>query len=394
MATITYDRVGKTYHNGVNAVLDMSLSVADGEFMVLVGPSGCGKSTTLRMGAGLEAITQGEIRIDSDIVNNLSPRERDIAMVFQNHALYPHMTVRENMSFVLLVQKLSDGEIRRRVLQAAELLEITPFLDRRPATLSGGQCQRVAMGRAIVRQPKVFLMDEPLSDLDAALRVQTRAEISALQRQLGVTTIYVTHDQAEALTMGDRVAVMQAGRLMQCAPPQELYDLPANLFVAGFIGSPKMNILRATLHRQPGGDIHLRFGGDRLILDAQIVRSRPALRSRPNGPITVGLRPEAFSAARESSPLNTIEVETVGVEMLGSETLIHFVAPQEIGAYNQELDPFRYIERQTSPIARFGAHLLCARLIPPIRLRVGSSLRLSIDPRRLYFFDDNGDILV
>ena len=249
MANITYDQMRKVYPDGTEAIPGFDLDVEDGEFMVFVGPSGCGKSTALRMTAGLEEITGGRIYIGDDVVNGKSPQDRDIAMVFQDYALYPHMTVAQNMGFALRMMKLPKDEVNRRVGEAADRLSLTALLDRRPKNLSGGQRQRVAMGRAIVRQPKAFLMDEPLSNLDAKLRVQMRAEIAALQRQLGVTTLYVTHDQVEAMTMGDRVAVMKNGRLMQCAPPQELYDDPANVFVAGFIGSPKMNLFQSVLQR-------------------------------------------------------------------------------------------------------------------------------------------------
>src|SRR5881397_3190866 len=259
MATITYESVGKVYPDGTEAVADLELELDDGELMVLVGPSGCGKSTALRMTAGLEDITSGRLLIDEEVVNAKQPQERDIAMVFQDYALYPHMTVRQNMGFALRMMKLPKSEIRRRVDEAAERLSLTALLDRRPKNLSGGQRQRVAMGRAIVREPKAFLMDEPLSNLDAKLRVQMRAEISALQKQLGVTTLYVTHDQVEAMTMGDRVAVMKNGRLQQCAPPQELYDDPANVFVAGFMGSPKMNLFHSLLRREADGSAWLRF---------------------------------------------------------------------------------------------------------------------------------------
>src|SRR3954467_2480929 len=247
MAEIALESVWKRYPDGFEAVKDMNLAVADGEFMILVGPSGCGKSTALRMVAGLEEITQGELIIGGERVNELAPRDRDIAMVFQNYALYPHMTVRENMGFALKLAKVSKGEIERKVNEAADILELQAHLDRKPANLSGGQRQRVAMGRAIVRDPKAFLMDEPLSNLDAKLRVQMRAEVARIQNRLGTTTIYVTHDQTEAMTLGDRVAVMRAGVLQQVGPPQELYDNPVNLFVAGFIGSPAMNFMPATV---------------------------------------------------------------------------------------------------------------------------------------------------
>ena len=252
MAAITYEGVSKVYDDGTRAVEDFDLEIEDGEFMVLVGPSGCGKTTALRMLAGLEEISEGEIRIAERVVNDLTPRERDIAMVFQSYALYPHLSVYDNIAFSLKLHKVPKAEIDKRVRDAARILDLEPYLKRKPKALSGGQRQRVAMGRAIVRQPSAFLMDEPLSNLDAKLRVQMRAEIRGLQRDLGVTTIYVTHDQVEAMTMGDRVAVMRKGELQQAAEPQELYDHPVNLFVAGFIGSPAMNMLEATLQRDDG----------------------------------------------------------------------------------------------------------------------------------------------
>ena len=278
MAEIAYDAVSKVYDDGTQAVHDLDLEIGDGELMVLVGPSGCGKTTALRMLAGLEEISDGEIRIGDQIVNDLTPKDRDIAMVFQSYALYPHMTVEDNLAFGLKLRKLPKKEIKERVQQAAQILKIEEFLKRKPRALSGGQRQRVAMGRAIVRQPQAFLMDEPLSNLDAKLRVQLRAEIHQLQRRLGVTTIYVTHDQVEAMTMGDRVAVMNAGHLQQVDTPQVLYDNPRNEFVAGFIGSPSINLVAAQLERQDG-KLQVVFGEHRLTVDDQVVRNR----SRPRG---------------------------------------------------------------------------------------------------------------
>ncbi len=287
----------KVYPDGTEAIPGFDLEVNDGEFMVFVGPSGCGKSTALRMTAGLEEITGGRLLIGGDVVNGKSPQERDIAMVFQDYALYPHMTVAENMGFALRMMKMPKEEIRRRVETAAERLSLTALLDRVPKNLSGGQRQRVAMGRAIVREPQVFLMDEPLSNLDAKLRVQMRAEIAAIQHQLGVTTLYVTHDQVEAMTMGDRVAVMKNGRLMQCASPQELYDRPANVFVAGFIGSPKMNLFKSVIDRDADGRARIRFGEQLVEIDAEVVAANERLRGYPSGPLVVGMRPEALSVA-------------------------------------------------------------------------------------------------
>src|ERR1700733_10761379 len=276
MARIALDHVEKVYSGGVKALDDLNLEVREGEFMVLVGPSGCGKSTALRSIAGLEEITGGTISIGERVVNDLPPKDRDIAMVFQNYALYPHMTVADNLAFGLKLRHTPKAEIKRRVGEAAELLGLEPYLGRKPAALSGGQRQRVAMGRAIVREPAAFLMDEPLSNLDAKLRVQMRAEIAALQRELGVTTIYVTHDQVEAMTMGDRVAVMRKGELQQVAEPQTLYDHPVNLFVAGFIGSPSMNMAEATVEQQNGG-YAARVGDQQLRIDPATLQARPAL---------------------------------------------------------------------------------------------------------------------
>src|SRR5687768_11502142 len=277
MAHVTLERLEKVYPNGVKAIADLSLELADGEFLVLVGPSGCGKSTALRMIAGLEDITSGTLRIGDRVVNDVHAKDRDIAMVFQSYALYPHMSVYDNIAFALKLRKVSKPEIDARVREAARILELDDLLARKPAQLSGGQRQRVAMGRAIVRQPAAFLMDEPLSNLDAKLRVQMRAEISKLQRDLGVTTIYVTHDQVEAMTMGDRVAVMRRGELQQVAPPQELYDRPLNLFVGGFIGSPAMNLLEATLESS-NGDLVAVAGSQRIALGEETLSARPALK--------------------------------------------------------------------------------------------------------------------
>jgi multiple sugar transport system ATP-binding protein len=388
VATITYGSVGKVYPDGTEAVAELELEIADGELMVLVGPSGCGKSTVLRMTAGLEEITSGRLLIGDEVINAKPPQERDVAMVFQDYALYPHMTVRQNMGFALRMMKLPRAEIRRRVEQAAERLSLTALLDRRPKHLSGGQRQRVAMGRAIVREPRAFLMDEPLSNLDAKLRVQMRAEISALQKQLGTTTVYVTHDQVEAMTMGDRVAVLNNGRLQQCAPPQELYDDPVNVFVAGFIGSPKMNLFKSHLRRD-GGSISLRFGPQELRLPPEQVSAWPALRDYPEGAITVGIRPEGLRVSPEADGALSLDVTADVVEMLGPETLIYFVAPVEPAS---DAD-VREREEEESILARHGTSVMCARLVPPVRLREGSGIHLSIDTKQLYLFEDKGDAL-
>ena len=314
LAEIEFADVQKVYDDGTQAVYDLDLAIQDSELMVLVGPSGCGKTTALRMVAGLEEITDGEIRIGDRVVNDLTPKERNIAMVFQSYALYPHMTVEDNLAFSLKLGKMPKKEVQERVQRAANVLQIEDFLKRKPRALSGGQRQRVAMGRAIVREPAAFLMDEPLSNLDAKLRVQMRAEIHQLQRRLGVTTIYVTHDQVEAMTMGDRVAVMNAGHLQQVDTPQVLYDHPRNEFVAGFIGSPSINLVEAELVKSDG-HLAVTFGGHRLTVDDQVVRNRSGLSDYFGHTVILGIRPEDFEDARFSPPgLPTIDVRITLVE--------------------------------------------------------------------------------
>src|SRR5712671_5417136 len=296
MAEVVFDEVTKVYGDGTTAVDSLALNISDGEFMVLVGPSGCGKTTALRMVAGLEEISGGVLKIGDRVVNNVPSRDRDIAMVFQSYALYPHLSVYENIAFGLKIKKMPKDEIERRVADAARILGLEPFLKRKPRALSGGQRQRVAMGRAIVREPAAFLMDEPLSNLDAKLRVQMRAEVSRLQRDLGTTTIYVTHDQIEAMTMGDRVAVMRKGELQQVADPQTLYDQPVNLFVGGFIGSPSMNMLDATIEDGTGA-LRARIGNQQIGLGAETLASRPALKTYVGKPVIIGIRPEDLEDA-------------------------------------------------------------------------------------------------
>src|SRR5947209_14983784 len=288
MADVAFNEVDKIYDNGVQAVFDLTLDIYDGEFLVLVGPSGCGKTTALRMVAGLEDISDGTLSIGGRVVNDVSPKERDIAMVFQNYALYPHLNVGENIAFGLRLRKTPKAVIHERVAWAANLLDLTPYLDRKPKELSGGQRQRVAMGRAIVRHPQVFLMDEPLSNLDAKLRVQMRADIAKLQRELGTTTVYVTHDQVEAMTMGDRVAVMNQGRLQQVDAPQRLYDRPENLFVAGFMGTPPMNLLEAAV--SANGSVIVNLGGNEVAISDETLRSYPRRREYGGRSVIVGLR--------------------------------------------------------------------------------------------------------
>jgi multiple sugar transport system ATP-binding protein len=393
MATVTFEDVSKTYPDGTRAVSHLSLDVADGEFVVMVGPSGCGKSTTLRMLAGLEDVTSGKVRIGDDVVNDWLPKQRDISMVFQTHALYPHMSVQENLGFAMRVQRAPEPEARRRIRRTADMLAIGGLLHRRPRTLSVGERQRVAMGRAVVRQPRVFLMDEPLSSLDAGLRVQTRSEILALQRRLGVTTIYVTHDQVEAMTMGDRVAVMADGAVLQCAAPQQLYDLPANVFVAAFLGTPAMNLFRSELLTDADGERWVRFGAGYLALDPQSVRAHSGIRRRPDGPIVVGMRPESLSIAPHDAARNVVPATVTAVEMLGSESLAYFTAPGvEVVRGTDRTNPPGGAPVPRPPRTGIDS-AMCARLSPPIRFGGGTPLRLSVDTRKLLFFDVDGRIV-
>jgi multiple sugar transport system ATP-binding protein len=391
MATVTFEDVSKTYPDGTRAVSHLSLDVADGEFVVMVGPSGCGKSTTLRMLAGLEDVTSGKVRIGDDVVNDWLPKQRDISMVFQTHALYPHMSVQENLGFAMRVQRAPEPEARRRIRRTADMLAIGGLLDRRPRTLSVGERQRVAMGRAVVRQPRVFLMDEPLSSLDAGLRVQTRAEILALQRRLGVTTIYVTHDQVEAMTMGDRVAVMNAGHLQQVDTPQTLYDNPVNEFVAGFIGSPSINLVQAQLERSDGS-FAVTFGEHRLAVDDQVARNRSGLEDYAGRAVILGIRPEDFEDASldsDTPPDRRIKVGCELTEPLGSEVLVHFgteatkiVSSAAAADAGEDADVSFGGEEDEEVSDR-----LVARVDPRSRIAEGEEVELAVDTRRLYFFD-------
>ncbi len=385
MAEIEFDHVSKIYDDGTTAVHDLDMQIEDGEFMVLVGPSGCGKTTALRMVAGLEEISVGEIRIGDRVVNDLSPKERDIAMVFQNYALYPHMTVAENLAFGLKLRKLPKGDVDARVRRAAKTLEIEEFLDRKPRALSGGQRQRVAMGRAIVREPHAFLMDEPLSNLDAKLRVQMRGEIHELQRRLGVTTIYVTHDQVEAMTMGDRVAVMRNGRLQQVETPQVLYDQPANEFVAGFIGSPSINLVEATLERN--GGLAVRFGDQRLAVDEQLARNCPGLGEYVGRQVLLGIRPEDFEDAtlQPDAPADR-RVQAVAslTEPLGAEILVHFDVAA-VGVVSSAVE--HHPDDEVHFASADGGARMVARVSPRSRIAERQPMQLAVDTRRLYFFD-------
>ena len=372
MAEIVLDRVTKSYPSGAVAVQDLSLTIADGEFVILVGPSGCGKSTTLNMIAGLEDISSGELRIGGQRVNEKAPKDRDIAMVFQSYALYPHMTVRQNIAFPLTLAKLPKTDIAAKVEQTAKILDLTDLLDRKPAQLSGGQRQRVAMGRAIVRSPKAFLMDEPLSNLDAKLRVQMRAEIARLQSRLGTTTVYVTHDQTEAMTLGDRVVVMKAGVAQQIGTPDELYNRPVNLFVAGFIGSPAMNFFPASLTTT---GVQLPFA--EVALSAEV---RSVLAQRPqSAKLIAGVRPESFedAAVVGAQGRTSFEVDAELVESLGADKYVHFRAA------TAQADQLAELAEESGP----SENLFVARISADSTATTGSKVRLVIDPAKLALFD-------
>jgi len=374
MTTVVFDGVTKVFPGATVAVEDLSLTVEDGEFLILVGPSGCGKSTALRMVAGLEKISAGTIRVGDTVLNDIPPKERDIAMVFQNYALYPHMTVEKNLGFALRQRKASKDEIARRVGDMAAMLGLTELLQRRPGQLSGGQRQRVAMGRALVREPQVFLLDEPLSNLDAKLRVQMRAELKKLHHRLGITTIYVTHDQVEAMTLGDRIAVLSAGRLQQIGAPQDVYDHPANVFVAGFIGSPPMNLLRGTVR---DGQV---WAGD-------LVFAREGV---PDADVVVGIRPEGLRPVGPDDPGPGFELHVDVVEPLGDEVMVHgTVSARDAGV---QIEP----EEATllaDTVAEDRA-AVTVRLAPDLRPAPGASVHLAVDPAGVHLFDAGSGLAI
>jgi multiple sugar transport system ATP-binding protein len=388
MSTVSFRDVEKRYPGGTAAVNRLNLEVGDGEFMVFVGPSGCGKTTALRMTAGLETISGGEIAIDGERVNDVSPQRRDIAMVFQEYALYPQMNVFDNIAFGLRLRKLPRKEVRARVEEMARTLDMEDLLGRKPRALSGGQRQRVAMGRALVRDPKVFLMDEPLSNLDAKLRVQMRYEVTRIQRELGTTTIYVTHDQVEAMTMGTRVAVMRGGDLQQVDRPETLYEGPANLFVAAFIGSPEMNLLRATVVRGDAG-FALTIGDQRLALPEATIARHPELGARAGQELILGLRPEALSEPVGKAPTARLGGEVTASEMLGADRLVHVALPgaptvsgdliEETGAATPSASGSHTARRGSALVARFDAQ--GARPSP------GEMIDLAVALDRAHFFD-------
>lgn len=385
MAVIQFQQVGKTFAGGTHAVRDFNLTIHDGEFVVLVGPSGCGKSTLLRMLAGLEETTSGEIRIGDRVVNDLAPQQRDIAMVFQNYALYPHKSVRKNLEFPLQMAGWTKDRINARMMEVARLIDLESLLERKPGQLSGGQRQRVAMGRALVREPAVFLMDEPLSNLDAQLRVQMRREITALQKRLHTTTIYVTHDQVEAMTMGDRLAVLNHGQLQQVGTPKELYDHPANIFVATFLGSPRLNLFKSVLAKTSNRGLVFRLGDQVLPIPEAIAKRFSPGDGPAVGEFIIGLRPEAFRTPDQDTTGHRLQVRVIAVEAMGHEQIVHFDA----GA---KLLP------ATSKAAESGEVSLsdgafAARLPSRWRATPGEAVELALDVSQVHVFDGNGLVL-
>ncbi len=399
MASISFDTVGKVYPGGARAVSDVSIHINDGEFVVLVGPSGCGKSTLLRMVAGLEEVTEGALKIGDRVVNDVSPKDRDIAMVFQNYALYPHMSVFDNMAFGLKLRKMGKDDIKRRVEEAAKVLEISEYLERKPKALSGGQRQRVAMGRAIVREPSAFLMDEPLSNLDSKLRVQMRSELGILHSRLGTTTLYVTHDQVEAMTMGDRVAVLRKIRgtesnLQQIDTPRVLYDDPANLFVAGFIGSPSMNFVYGSISGE-GDQVYVNFADAKVRISQARLAERTGLANYKGREIVIGIRPESFeilAAAGSDTEGKTMTIHTDLVEQLGSEAFVHFTKPSPpvITAELREL----LEDEGTDPETLGSDTKFTARVDADHAPTPGREATLVVDSMKMHFFDkDTGDAI-
>ena len=396
MAPVVLDKINKVYENGFHAVHDLSIDVADGEVLVLVGPSGCGKSTALRMVAGLEDISTGNLLIGGRRVNDVDPQGRDIAMVFQSYALYPHMSVRDNIAYGLKLRRMPKDEIERRIAKAADMLELTPLLDRKPKQLSGGQRQRVAMGRSIVREPQVFLMDEPLSNLDAKLRVQMRAEISAVVRSLNTTTLYVTHDQTEAMTMGDRMAVMKAGILQQLGSPSDCYDTPVNIFVAQFVGSPPMNLVTGHITQGANG-LEVKIGDTGLQIPESVVSARPALKSFVGKPVVVGVRSEDMedaNLARDADETRRIKGKVTLTEALGSELVVHFTFPGE----RVETADTKLIEKEAGAEGlRVGPELgvtWVASFAPRSRVRMGDDIEVAVDVERVHYFDPETSLAI
>ena len=388
MADVRLDKITKVYPNGFQAVTELTLELNDGEFLVLVGPSGCGKSTALRMIAGLEEITDGDLYVGDRRMNDVAAKDRDIAMVFQSYALYPQMSVADNIGFPLRLRKVPKAERRKQVEHAAQVLEITEQLDKKPSNLSGGQRQRVAMGRAIVREPALFLMDEPLSNLDAKLRVQMRADIAGIQRDLGVTTFYVTHDQVEAMTMGDRVAVIKDGYLQQVASPESLYAEPDNVFVAAFIGSPHMNLYEGMVVEE-GDGLAVRLGAQRLALDASVLNRRPALRAQIGQPVVVGIRPEDMEDAAvvtDHPDDQRLEAEVDVREALGAETLMHFgLAVPSVNSGDPDALDELGAEDESRCTARFSADT---------EARPGDQIRVNVTTEKMHFFDRSSHLAV
>ena len=396
MAPVVLDKINKLYENGFHAVKDLSIDIADGEFLVLVGPSGCGKSTALRMVAGLEDISTGDLLIGGRRVNDVDPQGRDIAMVFQSYALYPHMSVRDNIAYGLKLRRMPKDVIDQRIAKAADMLELTPLLDRKPKQLSGGQRQRVAMGRSIVREPQVFLMDEPLSNLDAKLRVQMRAEISAVVRSLNTTTMYVTHDQTEAMTMGDRMAVMKAGVLQQLGTPSECYDTPVNIFVAQFVGSPPMNLVTGRIGQGADG-LEVAVGSTSLRIPESVVSARPALKSYVGRTVVVGVRSEDMedaNLARDADASRRIQGTVTLTEALGSENVVHFTFPGE----RVETADTKLVEKEAGGgEIHVGPELgvtWVASFAPRSRVRMGDEIEVAVDVERIHYFDPETSLAI